>query len=358
MARIVGIMFDIATIDRSINFPEREARRTSQREDTMIRRIATTLLAGWAMLTPLAALAQAKFPDRPLQIIAPYAPGGAADVLSRFLAKELETRLGQPVIVLNRPGAGTIIGVQALMQAPKDGYTLFISSNSTFTLNPAVMSNLSYDAARDFEPLAQIATANLALVTYADNPAADVKALVAAAKAEPDKLTLASFGTATVSHFAGEWFKSVAGIRMAHVPYRGSGPAMNDLVGKHVPFLIDTIVAARPQIEGGKIRALAVTSAQRSAMLPEVPTLQELGYRGIDLSSWIALVTAKGIPAEAKARLSEALADVLRDPAARASMTKSGFEPVHRVYTDWPREITTEIEAMKAIAKDANIKAD
>jgi tripartite-type tricarboxylate transporter receptor subunit TctC len=324
----------------------------------MIKQIATTLLAGLATLAPMAAGAQAKFPDRPLQIIAPYAAGGAADVLSRFLAKELEIRLGQPVIVLNRPGAGTILGAQALIQAPKDGYTLFISSNSTFTLNPAVMSNLPYDAARDFEPLALIATANLALVTYADNTVKDVKALVAAAKAEPDKFTLASFGTATVSHFAGEWFKSVAGIKMAHVPYRGSGPAMNDLVGKHVPFLIDTIVAARPQIEGGKIRALAVTSAKRSAMMPDVPTLQELGYPGIDLSSWVALVTAKGIPAEAKAKLGEALAEVMRDPAARSSMTKSGFEPVYRVYADWPREITTEIEAMKAIAKDANIKAE
>jgi tripartite-type tricarboxylate transporter receptor subunit TctC len=324
----------------------------------MIRTFARAVLVGLGTLVPLAALGQAAFPNRPLQIIAPYAAGGAADVLSRFLAKELESRLGQPVIVQNRPGAGTVIGAQALLQAPRDGYTLFISSNSTFTLNPAVMPSLPYDAAQDFEPLAQVATANLVLVTHADHAVRDVAALVAAARAEPDKITLASFGTATVSHFAGEWFKSVAGIKMAHVPYRGSGPAMNDLVGKHVPFLIDTIVAAKPQIEAGKIRPLAVTSAKRSAMLPDVPTLQELGYPGIDLSSWVALVTAKGIPAEARARLTDALAAVMRDPAALAAMTKSGFEPVYRPYADWPGEITAEIAAMKSIARAAGIKPE
>jgi tripartite-type tricarboxylate transporter receptor subunit TctC len=324
----------------------------------MIRTLARAALVGLGMALPLAAAAQTALPNRPLQIIAPYAAGGAADVLSRFLAKELESRLGQPVIVQNRPGAGTVIGAQALLQAPRDGYTLFISSNSTFTLNPAVMPSLPYDAAQDFEPLAQIATANLVLVTHADHPVKDVASLVAAARAEPDRITLASFGTATVSHFAGEWFKSVAGIKIAHVPYRGSGPAMNDLVGKHIPFLIDTIVAAKPQIEAGKIRPLAVTSAKRSAMLPDVPTLQELGFPGIDLSSWVALVTARGIPAEARAKLAEALAGVMRDPAALAAMTKSGFEPVYRVPADWSGEIANEIATMKSIAREAGIKPE
>ena len=324
----------------------------------MIRHISSAVLAGFMAVSPWAAFAQTKFPDKPIQIVAPYAPGGAADVLSRFLAKELETRLGQPVIVVNKPGAGTVIGAQTLLQSPRDGYTLFISSNSTFTLNPAVMPNLPYDAANDFEPLAQVATIGLALVTYVDHPLKDAKSLVAAAKAEPDKYTLASFGNATVSHFAGEWFKSVAGIKMVHVPYRGSGPAMNDLVGKHIPFLLDTIVAAKPQVEGGKIRALAVASAKRSGMMPDVPTLQELGYPGIDLSSWVALVAAKGIPADAKAKLSETLASVMRDPSAQAALTKYGFEPAYRVYADWPGEITKEIEAMKKIARAANIKAE
>lgn len=321
------------------------------------RNLAASLI-GAAALWAGAAMAQGKFPEKPLQIIAPYAPGGAADVLARMLARELEGKLGQPVIVVNKPGAGTIIGAQALLAAPADGYTLLISSNSTFTLNPAVMESLPYDPARDFEPIAQVATIGLTLVTYADHPVKDVAGLVAAARAEPDKMVLASFGNATVSHFAGEWFKSVAGIRMVHVPYRGSGPAMTDLVGKHVPFLVDTIVAARPQMETGKIRALAVASAKRSAMLPDVPTLQELGHAGINLSSWVALVTAKGTPAEAKAKLTAAIAAILRDPAALAQMQKTGFEPAYETYADWPGAVSREIAAMKAIAQRANIKAD
>jgi tripartite-type tricarboxylate transporter receptor subunit TctC len=314
------------------------------------------LAASLAFATP--AIAQTRFPERAVQIIAPYAPGGAADVFARLIAKELEGRLGQPVIVVNRPGGGTIIGAQAVLTAPADGYTLFLTSNSTFTLNPAVVPNLPYDSAKDFEPIAQLATIVLALVTYTENPTKDVASLVAAAKAEPDKLAMASFGNATVSHFAGEWFKSVAGIKMVHVPYRGSNPAMNDLIGRHVPFLIDTVVAAKPQIDDGKIRALAVTTAKRSTMLPDVPTLQELGYKDVDLSSWVTLVTAKGVPAEIRAKLATAVEDAMRNPALLARISRAGFEPAYEKYTDWPGKITKEIADMKAIAQAANIKGE
>jgi tripartite-type tricarboxylate transporter receptor subunit TctC len=314
------------------------------------------LAAALALATP--AMAQTRFPERALQIVAPYAPGGAADVFARLIAKELEGRLGQPVIVVNRPGGGTIIGAQAVLTAPADGYTLFLTSNSTFTLNPAVVPNLPYDSAKDFEPIARLATIVLTLVTYAEHPIKDVASLVAAAKAEPDKLAMASFGNATVSHFAGEWFKSAAGIEMVHVPYRGSNPAMNDLIGRHVPFLIDTVVAAKPQIDDGKIRALAVTTASRSAMLPDVPTLQELGYKDINLSSWVALVTAKGVPDEIRMKLATAVEEAMRDPALIARISKAGFEPAFEKYTDWPGKITREIADMKAIAKAADIKGE
>lgn len=315
-----------------------------------------------ALILPILGLfptfGQSRYPERTIQIIAPYAPGGAADIFSRMIAADLEKRLGQPVIVVNRPGAGTIIGAQALIAAPADGYTLFLSSNSTFTLNPAVMPNIPYDATRDFEPIAQLATIGLALLTHVDNPVRDVPGLVAAAKAEPDKLSMASFGNATVSHFGGEWFKSAAGIRMVHIPYRGSGPAMNDLVVRHVPYLVDTIVAAKPQVEAGKIRPLAVTMASRSAMMPDVPTLWELGYRDIDLSSWVAIVTAKGVPADARKKLSDAIAAMMQDPAMQERMLKAGFEPAYRTYPDWAASVAAEIAAMKAIARQAGIKAE
>lgn len=323
----------------------------------MTRRTLLAAALSVAALT-MPAFAQSTFPDKPVQLIAPYAPGGAADVLSRLLAKEMETQLGKPVIVVNKPGGGTVVGVQALLAAPADGYTMFISSNSTFTLNPAVLEKPPYDATKDFEPLAQVATIGLTIVTHADHPVKDIAGLVASAKAEPDKVTLASFGNATTSHFAGEWFKSVAGIKMVHVAYRGSGPAMNDLVGKHIPFLVDTIVAAKPQIEAGKIRPLAVTSARRSVMLPEVPTLQELGHKDVDLSSWVTLVVARGTPADAKAKLAAALDKVMNDPAVKERMLKTGFEPAYAKYADWPGQIGKEIAAMKAIAQSANIKGD
>jgi tripartite-type tricarboxylate transporter receptor subunit TctC len=323
-----------------------------------LRRNALKLALAAALAFATPAMAQTRFPDKAVQIIAPYAPGGAADVFARLIAKELEGRLGQPVIVVNRPGGGTIIGAQALLTAPADGYTLLLTSNSTFTLNPAVVPNLPYDSAKDFEPIAQLATIVLALVTYTEHPIKDVASLVAAAKAEPDKLSMASFGNATVSHFAGEWFKSVAGIKIVHVPYLGSNPAMNDLIGRHVPFLIDTVVAAKPQIDDGKVRALAVTTARRSAMLPDVPTLQELGYKDINLSSWVTLVTAKGVPAEARAKLATAVEEMMRDGLLRERMSKIGFESAFETYADWPGKITKEIADMKAIAQAANIKGE
>lgn len=322
------------------------------------KRNALGAILGAALTIATPAVGQTRYPERTIQLIAPYAAGGAADVFSRMMAKGLEARLGQPVIVVNKPGAGTIIGAQAALDAPADGYTLFMSSNSTFTLNPAVVPNLPYNSAKDFDPIAQLATIGLALITHADNPIKDVASLVAAAKAEPNKFTLASFGNATVSHFAGEWFKSAAGIKMVHVPYRGSGPAMNDLVGKHVPFLIDTIVAIKPQVESGTVRVLAATGATRSAMLPDVPTMQELGYKNINLSSWVTLVTAKGVPIEIRTKLASAVEDMMRDPGMLERMKKAGFEPAYEKYTDWPSRVTKEIADMKAIAESANIKSE
>jgi len=308
-------------------------------------------------LMPAKATAQA-FPDKPIQMIIPFAPAGASDVLGRILAKELESRLGQPVVIVNKPGAGTVIGAQALLAAPADGYSVLLSSNSTFALNPAVIGNLPYDSGKDFDALAQVATIALAVVTYADHPAKNIGDMIAAAKAAPDSVTLASFGNATTSHFAGEWLKSVAGIKMTHVAYKGSGPAMNDLVGKHIPFLVDTVVASKPQIDAGRIRALAVTQSKRSAMISDVPTLEETGIKGVDLTSWVALVARKGIPAEAKARLMTALDSVMNDPGVIERIQKAGFEVAYQKYADWPGRITSETAAMKAIADKAGIKAE
>ena len=316
------------------------------------------VLCAASLLLTAATSAFAAFPDRPLQLILPYPPGGAADVLGRILAKELETKIGQPVIVVNKPGAGTIIAAQAAATAPADGYTLFLTSNSTFTLNPAVQPNLPYDSARDFEPVAMVSTIALSILTPADTPTPDLKSLIAAAKANPDKLNMASFGNATASHFGGEMFKAAAGIAMTHVPYKGSGPQMTDLIGKQVNAAVDTVVAALPQIKSGKIRALAVTTAKRSALLPDVPTIAESGFAGFDFSSWVAIVTPKGVPADAKAAITKALDAVMADKAIQDKLTASGFEPAYGPIADWPGFIAKDIAAMKTIANKAAIKAD
>lgn len=326
----------------------------------MLRRLARGLLAAIAVsgLVAAPAAAQGKYPEKPIQLIVPFPPGGAADVLARFLSAELEPRLGQGVVVVNRPGAGTAIGAQAAATAPADGYTLFLGGNSTFTMLPAVREKLSFDAAKDFEPIARVVTFLLALVTYADNPVKDLKTLIAEAKAAPDKLTLASFGTATSSHFGGEMLKSAAGIKMVHLPYKGSGPAMNDLVGKHIAYLVDTVVATQPQVEAGKVRALAVLSAKRSSHLPDVPTAEELGLKNVDLTIWLAVTAPKGIPAEARQKLTTAIDEMMKTEKARSRANQLGFEPAYMTYTDWAGEITKETDQMRAVVKSAGIKEE
>ncbi len=326
----------------------------------MHRRFTAALAAATAALAIFASglPVEAKYPEKPINLIVPFPPGGAADVLARFISAELEPRLGQPVVVVNRAGAGTAIGAQAAATAAPDGYTLFLGGNSTFTMLPAVREKLGFDAAKDFEPIARVVTFLLALITYADNPIKDVPALIAEAKAAPDKLTLASFGTATSSHFGTEMFKSAAGIKMVHLPYKGSAPAMNDLVGKHIAYLVDTVVATQPQVEAGKVRPLAVLSAKRSTHLPNVPTAEELGLKGVDLTIWLSVTAPKGIPAEARQRLTAALDEMMKTEKARARATQLGFEPAFKTYTDWAGEITKEIEQMRTVAKAAGIKEE
>jgi tripartite-type tricarboxylate transporter receptor subunit TctC len=315
-----------------------------------------------ALFTALMALpalsAKALYPERPVQIISPYTPGGAADVMARVFSKELEARLGQPFIVMNRPGGGTVIGAQATLAAPPDGYTILLSSNSTYTLNPAINRKLPYDPVTQFEPLALVGTLGLALLTRADSPYDSVAKVVEAAKADPNKLFYASFGNGTTPHFAGEMFKDAAGIEMTHVPYRGSGPAMTDLIAGQVPLSFDTIVAAQPQINAGKIKALAVTTPQRSALLPGTPTFAELGYPGYAMTAWIAFVGPKGLPSEAKARLRATLEEIMQDSAVRERLATLGYEPVYAPLNDWADRVTQEIARMRVIAQRANMQTE
>ena len=319
--------------------------------------LAAAIASAWVVACSSIATAQGSYPEKPLQLIVPFPAGGASDVVGRIVAGELEMRLGKPVIVLNRPGGGTTIAAREAANAAPDGYTLLSSSNSTFTLQNAVKENVPYDSAKDFEPIGQTGTITMVLVTHADNPIRDVAALVAAAKADPDKLSLASFGVATISHFAGELFKSSAGIKMVHLPYRGSAPAMNDLMGKHIEYHVDTVIAIRPLLESG-VRPLAVFSAKRSPFLPDVPTLAELGYPNIDLVSWGTVVAPKGIPPAIRDRLASVLEEVVASPSVIERFQKVGYEAAFKRYSDWPGFIAKETAEMKELARQGGIKEE
>ncbi|MHC2618532.1 tripartite-type tricarboxylate transporter receptor subunit TctC [Bradyrhizobium huanghuaihaiense] len=302
--------------------------------------------------------AQAVYPEKSLQLIVPFPPGGASDVVARIIGGELETRLGKPVIIMNRPGGGTTIAAKEVARSAPDGYTLFFSSNSSFTLPAAVKESVPYDAAKDFEPIGRTGKITLALVTYKDNPINDLPGLVAEAKANPDKLSLASFGVATVSHFAGELFKSAAGVKMVHLPYKGSAPAMNDLIGKHIQYHVDTVIAVKPQIEAGTVKVLAVFSGKRTPFLPDVPTLAELGYGNIDFASWGAVVAPRGLPPAVHDKLSATLEEIINSPSVVERFSKVGFEPGFARFDDWAGAVTKETAEMKDIAQKAGIKEE
>ncbi|SDP05293.1 Tripartite-type tricarboxylate transporter, receptor component TctC [Ralstonia sp. 25mfcol4.1] len=298
------------------------------------------------------------FPSKPIQLVIPFPPGGATDVIGRLVGKKLGDKLGQTVVIDNRPGAGTIVGASYVAKAAPDGYTLLASSGTTFTVNPAIHAKLPYDPVKSFEPIGFAGRTGLILLANKDQPVSNLKQLVAAAKAQPGKLTYGSFGTGTTAQFAGEMLFNLAGVKLLHVPYKGSAPAMTDLIGGQIPFTVDTVAAAIPQVKSGKVKAIAVTTARRSTLLPDVPTAAEAGYPGIDADTWLALVAPRGLPADVKLKLEKALAEVMAEPETRKALTNAGFEPLDGNGAAVSALIAKELPLMRATAQRANITAD
>ncbi|MBO9644270.1 MAG: tripartite tricarboxylate transporter substrate binding protein [Pseudacidovorax sp.] len=316
------------------------------------------LLALAATAGALPAMAQPDYPSRPITLVIPFPPGGSADVIGRLMGQRISTALGQPVVVDNRPGAGTAIAAGYVAKAPADGYTLLLGSPSTFTANPAIRSNLPYDPVKSYDPIAIVARIPLVLLANKDVPINTVKEFVAAAKASPEKYSYASFGAGTTSHFAGEIILGAVGAKMLHVPYKGSAPAMTDLIGGQVPFSVDTVTAAIPQLKGGKVKAIAVTTAKRSSQLPNVPTFAEAGYPDINVDTWIMLVAPKGTPAPVRERLEKAIEQIVASPDAKAALAAQGAEPAFAGQAASAKQIENELPLMRAVALRANIKAD
>ena len=314
----------------------------------------TRVLAGLAALL-LSANCLAAFPERAVTLIAPFPAGGAADVIARLLARQLELQLGKSVIVENKSGAGSVIGAAYVANAKPDGYTILLGSNSTFVLNPALMAKMPYDASVDFDAIGKIGTLGLALLVNPQVPAKNVAELIALIRANPDKYSYASYGNGTTSNFAGAMFNSVTGLNVMHIPYKGSTPAMNDTIGGQVPIAYDTILATTPQDKAGRVRALAVTSLKRSALMPNVPTLAESGLKDFNVVAWQAIAAPKGLPADVKAALQKALKAVIDDPAVVEKMAATGFDVSWNPANDWAQMIRAEIAEAKAIAEKAKI---
>jgi len=303
--------------------------------------------------------ARAALGNRPISLVAPYPPGGAADTLSRIVARHLGPQLGgRTVIVENKAGAGTVIGATAVAQSAPDGHTLLMSSNTTFTMVPALRTNLAFDPIRSFEAIGTIGVIPLVLIANPAAPARSVRELVALARSQPGKLSDASFGVGTSSHFAGEMFKSAAGIDLLHVPYKGSAPAMQDLIGGQVPYAFDTNVASVPMVRAGRIRALAVTSERRLPALPDVPTLAESGFPGFELTAWITVVAPRGLSEPVRSALVKGLADAVATPAMRKELGAAGLEVGYEPPATYEQRVGRELPAMRALVHKAGIRTD
>lgn len=303
-------------------------------------------------------LAQAAYPDKPITLIVPYPPGGATDIIARKLAGPLGQRLGQTVVVENKAGAGTAIGATAVARSAPDGYTLLISSNTTFTVNPALKKTLPYDPQQDFESIGLIGSSPLVLIAHPGVAANNVKELLELAKRTPQGLSFGSFGVGTSAHLAGEMFKVMTGANLVHVAYRGSAPAMTDLIGGQIPLSFDTTVAAQPQIAAGKVKAIAVTTRLRSAQMPQVPTVAEAGFPDYEMVPWITVVARRGLPADVRTKLAQALKDSVNDAAVKADLQKTGVDVLHQPGAVYDTRVAQELPLLRAYVHRANIPVE
>jgi len=298
------------------------------------------MLACLALPAGPAAHAQ-PYPSRPLHLIVPFAPGGGTDVTVRIVGPRLQEALGQPVVVDYKPGAGTMIGTEFTAHAPADGYTIMIASAS-HALNPALHRKVNYHPTRDFQALSMAVSFPFVLAVTNSLPVASVKELIAAAKAEPGKLAFASSGVGSTPHLAGEVFKSMTGVDMMHVAYKGGSLALNDVIAGQVPVTFATAVETLPQVRGGKLRGLAVSSAARAAAAPELPTIAEAGVPGYEVTGWYVFLAPAGTPRAIVERLNAEITRILQAPAAREQLTALAAEP-------WP---TTAAQAQDYVASE------
>ena len=306
------------------------------------------ILSALAALCCVSLAAAQSYPDKPVRVVVGLAPGGATDIMARTLAPALGDELGQPVVIDNRPGAAGSIGAAIAAKAPPDGYTLFIASSS-FTANAVLQQNQSFDPLRDFEPITNIASAPFLLVARPTLPASSVQELVALAKAQPGKLNFASSGIGSTAHLSGEYLKRAAGIDMTHVTYRGAGPALADVLGGQVDLMFASIVSSLPHAKSGKLKVLGITSARRSAVLPQYPTVAESGVPGFEMIGYFGMLAPAHTPMPVVNRVQAAVARAVRRRDVVERISADGAEPDGGS----PAELHTLLE--KEIAKTTDL---
>lgn len=315
-------------------------------------RIALAALAMTCAAVPMAGAQQ--FPGNQIKIIVPFPAGGTTDILARFVGQYLGDKLGVTAIVENRPGASGTIGSEMVAKSPADGSVVMITATH-HVINPSLRKSLPYDTQKDFSPIAVVATAPNALCVSKDFAATSVADLIAMAKQQPGKLSFGSSGIGGANHLSGELFKQMAGVSIEHIPYKGAAPAMNDLIGGHIPIMFDTLPTVLPAAQAGTIRVLAVTGRSRAASLPDVPTLDEAGVTGFEATSWFGMYMPQANGNPAYTRLVAAMQAILSSPATRDKFATQGVEPGTLTGGDFSRFVGSEIEKWGKVVKAANV---
>jgi tripartite-type tricarboxylate transporter receptor subunit TctC len=324
----------------------------------MMTRLSAALLGAAVAAAGPAAAAQADYPLRPIRFLVPQSPGGASDTLARIVALRLGELLGQQVVVDNRPGAAGNIGTEMVARATPDGYTMLLTASNLVT-SPSLYSKLGFDPVRDFAPVSQLTQVPNIWIVHPSFAARSMKELIQIAKAKPGQIDFASSGAASTQHLAGELLNVMAGVQLVHVPYKGGGPAMIDLIGGRVQVMSSTLPSAVPQVKAGKVRALAVTSAKRSQTMPEVPTVAEAAaLPGYEAATWQGILFPAGTPAPVIARVRAELVKVLAMNDVRERLREFGYEPVGSTPAEFGAHIKAEIAKWGKVIRAAGIKLD
>jgi tripartite-type tricarboxylate transporter receptor subunit TctC len=318
-----------------------------------MRRFLPLLLA----LVAGAAFAQ-PYPSKPIHFVVPYPAGGPLDAVARLLGQKVSESVKQPVVVENKAGAGGNIGADYVAKAAPDGYTILMGAVATHAINPTLYASIPYDPVRDFIPVTQVASTPNVLVVNPSIPASSVKEFIAYAKANPGKLNFGSGSTGSAGHLAGELFKSMAGVQMTHIPYKGAAPAMQDLIAGQVQLMFDNLASSLAQVRAGKVKALAVTTAKRSSLAPDLPTIAESGLPGFDINTWFGIFAPANTPREIVDRLHDEFARALAAPDVREKMLNLGAEPVSSTPEQFAAYIRSEAEKYARVIKASGAKVD